>query len=169
MPTLSASLDLRRPAPARWRLPWHRFNWRTSSPRRPAPTRRLSRGGVVTLITGGSRSGRERKFYALPTGDEAAVARTLGSLSQPRVPPSAASPTPPAVACKNLRRVNLGFKSPPLSRYYPGLRANLLELRKLHHFRSLFARSASGIPPGRSRNGAELRYPTTRLTSRPGT
>ena len=90
-------------------------------------------------MTGGRRSGRERKLHVCPTGDEAAVALALGSGSQPSVPPSAASAAPPAVACKNLRRVILGFKSPPLSRYHPGLRASLLELRKLHHFVSLFA------------------------------
>src|ERR671920_132854 len=116
-------------------------------------------GLVVTVITGGRRSGRERNLHVCPTGDEAAVALALGSGSQPSVPPSAASAAPPAVACKNLRRVILGFKTPPLSRYLPGLRTSPLELRKLHHFVSHFA-------PGRNvsarrtlqRRGASLSH-----------
>jgi hypothetical protein len=50
------------------------------------------------------------------------------------VPPSAASATPPAVACKNLRRVILGFKSPPLSGYRPGLFALLSQSTQVTPF-----------------------------------
>src|SRR5215218_8545859 len=125
-------------------------------------------GGVVTVITGGRRSGRERKLHVRPTGDEAALALALGSGSQPSVPPSAASAAPPAVARKNLRRVILGFKSPPLSRYRPGLCASLLELRKLHHFVSHFAPWARRVFEEDVTAGGAC-YPTTRLTSLPGT
>src|SRR5919112_549665 len=125
-------------------------------------------GGVVTVITGGRRSGRERKLHVCPTGDVAAVPLALGSGSQPTVTPSAASAALPAVALKNVRRVILGSKPPPLSRYRPGLRARLPELRKLHHFVSHFAPGRAGSS-GRMSRWVEPLYPTTRLTSRPGT
>src|SRR5918994_1705764 len=101
------------------------LGWASSGPFFGATKTRpgeVSPGGWVTVMTGGRRSGRERKLHVCPTGDEAAVARALGSGSQPSVPPNAASAAPPAVACRNLRRVILGFKSPPLSRYHPDLR-----------------------------------------------
>src|SRR5688500_3492842 len=71
-------------------------------------------------MTGGWRSGRERKFHACPAGADAAFALARGTVSQPRVPPSATHAAPPAAACRNLLRVNIGLESAPPSRSRTG-------------------------------------------------
>src|SRR5215208_1921859 len=71
-------------------------------------------------MTGGWRSGRERKFHACPAGADAAVARARGAGSQPRVSPSTTHAAAPPAACRNLLRVNLELKSAPLSRSCTG-------------------------------------------------
>src|ERR687891_1446015 len=71
-------------------------------------------------MTGGWRSGRERKFHACPAGADAAVARARGAGSQPRGSPSTTHTAAPPAACRNLLRVNLELKSAPLSRSCTG-------------------------------------------------
>src|SRR5215211_1765991 len=71
-------------------------------------------------MTGGWRSGRERKCHVCPAGADAAVARARGAGSQPRVPPSATHAAAPPAACRNLLRVNLELKSAPHSRCCTG-------------------------------------------------
>lgn len=70
---------------------------------------------VVTLMTGGLRSGREWKAHVLsPCAVGAfalAVALARVSGSQPRVPPSATHAAPAVAAPRNLRRVIFSFKS----------------------------------------------------------
>ena len=91
-------------------------------------------------MTGGWRSGRERKFHACPAGADAAFARARGAGSQPRVPPSATQAAPPVAVCRNLFRVILGSK--------------LLELSRL---------ALDALSPAVSRWAADGRYPTTRF------
>src|ERR671920_1972093 len=71
-------------------------------------------------MTGGWRSGRERKFHICPAGADAAVARARGAGSQPRLPPSATHAAAPPAAFRNLLRVNLELKAAPLSRSCTG-------------------------------------------------
>src|SRR5215207_372170 len=71
-------------------------------------------------MTGGWRSGRERKFHVCPAGADAAVPRARGAGSQPRVPPRATHAAAPPAACRNLLRVNSELKSAPLSRSCTG-------------------------------------------------
>src|SRR5215210_5840744 len=99
-----------------------------------------------TSMTGGWRSGRDRKPHGCPNGDDEADALALGTESQP---PSAINAAPPVAACRNLRRVILGFNSLPLSRPCPGFLPDFLALRKVHYFRPLFVRAMfRAKPPG---------------------
>src|SRR5919112_1991515 len=95
-------------------------------------------------MAGGWRSGRERKFHACPAGADAAFALARGTVSQPRVPPSATHAAPPAAACRNLFRVTLGVKSVPLSQAASSPIS--LKLRKVRHSWSLLGlyRTAAG-------------------------
>jgi hypothetical protein len=123
----------------------------------------VSRACVVTSMTGGRRSGRERKFHTCPAAD-AALARARGAGSQPRVPPSATHAAPPPAACRNLLRVNSMLKAAPLSRYFFAHLPDVTQGTLLHPTPTTASHSLS-----RSGVGSLDHYPTTRFTSLPGT
>jgi hypothetical protein len=71
---------------------------------------------LFTSISGGRRSGRERKAIARPSVWGAAVALVRAVGSHPREPESATRAVPAVVASRKLRRVILPLRLPLLDR-----------------------------------------------------